>query len=111
VNQVDGQLFTWGALSAMGGASLLTFFVVQYTKGLLDRIAPWLPTDLYAVVIACLILTLAQIAIGANGYDWRIYGLSLANGFLVAAAAGQIQNKSLSPPGENNKSKERKDVS
>jgi hypothetical protein len=95
----DGQLFTWVALTAMGGASLLTFFVVQYTKGLLDLFAPKLPTDLYAVIVSFAILTLAQLATGANGLDWRIYVLSLANGFLVAAAAGQMQNKALNPPG------------
>ncbi|MNC07073.1 hypothetical protein D3C75_546030 [compost metagenome] len=97
------QLFTWEALSAMGGASLLTFFIVQYTKGLLDRIAPTFPTDLLAVLVAWLILTFAQLAIGADGTDWRLYGLSFANAFLVAAAAGQIQNKSVNPPGNTDK--------
>ena len=96
----EGQLFTWEALSAMGGASLLTFFVVQYTKVLVDRFAKWLPTDLYAVLVAFIILVLAQLALGADGNDWRIYVLSLANGFLVAAAAGQMQRKSLEPPGQ-----------
>ncbi|REK68014.1 MAG: hypothetical protein C6P35_03330 [Cohnella sp.] len=95
----SGQLFTWQALSAMGGASLLTYLIVQYTKGLIDRFARWLPTDLYAVVIATAILTAAQLAVGADGGDWRIYALALANGFLVAAAAGQMQNKALNPPG------------
>lgn len=94
---MDGQLFTWEALSAMGGASLLTFFIVQYTKTFVDR---WfvLPTDLYAVLIAFLVLSLAQIALGANILDWRLYGLSFANSFLIAAAAGQMQRKSIDPP-------------
>jgi hypothetical protein len=96
---MESQLFTWQALSAMGGASLLTYLIVQYTKGLIDRIAKWLPTDLYAVVIATAILTAAQLAIGADLGDWRVYALALANGFLVAAAAGQMQNKALNPPG------------
>lgn len=95
-----GQLFSWEALSAMGGASLLTFFIVQYTKNLVDRLSKWLPTDLYAVLVAFIILTLAQLALGADGADWRIYGLTFANAFLVAATAGQIQNKSVSPPGQ-----------
>lgn len=97
---MEGQLFTWEALSAMGGASLLTFFVVQYTKVLVDRSASWLPTDLYAVFVAFIVLLLAQLALGADAGDWRIYVLSLANGFLVAAAAGQMQRKSLEPPGK-----------
>jgi hypothetical protein len=95
----NAQLFTWEALSAMGGASLLTYFIVQYTKSLLDRIAPRLPTDLFAVLTAFAILTLAQLANGADGRDWRLYGLALANAFLVAAAAGQIRNKAVDPPG------------
>lgn len=96
---MEGQLFTWGALSAMGGASLLTFFIVQYTKVLVDRVAPKLPTDLYAVLVAFAILTLAQLALGADALDWRIYVLSLANGFLIAAAAGQMQRKAIDAPG------------
>ena len=96
-----GQLFTWEALSAMGGASLLTYFVVQYTKSLIDRFAArWLPTDLYAVIVASLILLTAQLALGANPTDWRVYVLAVANGFLVAAAAGQMQRKAVEPPGQ-----------
>jgi len=96
----DGQLFTWTALSAIGGASLLTFFIVQYTKKLIDRFVKWLPTDVYAVVVAFFVLIAAQIATGAATGDWRVYGIAFANAFLVAAAAGQIQNKSINAPGE-----------
>jgi formate hydrogenlyase subunit 4 len=94
----DGQLFTWVALLTIGGASLLTFYIVQYTKLLLDRY--WqLPTDVYAVAVAWLVLMVAQIATGTPWLDWRMWFLSLANAFIVAAAAGQIQNKSVNPPG------------
>lgn len=96
---MESQLFTWGALSAIGGASLLTFFVVQYFKSLVDRLFPNVPTDLFAVLVAFVILTLAQFALGADAWDWRVYALDFANGFLVAAAAGQMQNKALNPPG------------
>ncbi len=97
---MEGQLFTWEALSAMGGASLLTFFIVQYTKILVDRVAPKLPTDLYAVIVATIVLVLSQLALGADGLDWRIYVLSIANGFIIAAAAGQMQRKAIDAPGE-----------
>lgn len=96
---MDSQFFTWEALSAMGGASLLTFFIVQYTKVLVDRYLT-VPTDVYAVFVAFFVLLLAQMALGASWLDWRIYVLTFANAFLVAAAAGQIQNKSLKPPGD-----------
>jgi hypothetical protein len=98
---MENQLFTWEALSAMGGASLLTYFVVQYTKGLIDRLAArWLPTDLYAVIVAGAVLITAQLALGADPADWRVYVLAIANGFLVAAAAGQMQRKAVEPPGQ-----------
>jgi len=95
---MEPSFFTWEALSTMGGASLLTFFIVQYTKGLLDRFRSW-PTDYYAVVVAFGVLLLAQLAGGADGGDWRLYALTLANSFLVSTAAAQMQNKSLHPPG------------
>lgn len=82
----------------MGGASLLTFFIVQYTKNLVDRFVKWMPTDIYAVLVAFFVLMTAQLAIGANGLDWRVYGLAFANAFLVAAAAGQMNNKAIKPP-------------
>lgn len=96
----EGQLFTWESLAALGGASLLTYFVVQYTKGLIDRLTgKRVPTDLYSVLVASLILMTSQLALGAHPGDWRLYLLSVANGFLVAAAAGQIQRKAVEPPG------------
>jgi len=99
-----GQLFTWGALGTMAGASLLVYFVVQYTKGLIDRFARRLPTDVYAVVVAWIVLVLAQLAVDSSAArDWRVYALALANGFLVAAAAGQMQHKAINPPGEDKK--------
>lgn len=99
------QLFSWEALSAMGGASLLTFLVVQYTKVLVDRYASWLPTDLYAVLVAFIILTISGLALAQGSVDWRMYILALANSFLVAAAAGQLHDKVLNPPS----AKERED--
>lgn len=92
-------LFSWDALATLAGASLLTFFIVQYFKGLLDRWAPGLPTDVFAVFVAWAILTLAQLAAGASATDWRLYMLAFANAFLIAAAAGQMHNKALNPPG------------
>lgn len=93
------ELFTWQALAGFGGASLLTFLIVQYTKSLVDRLTNnKLETDLYAVMVAYVILLLAQLALGVSAVDWRVYVLSLANGFLIAAAAGQFHNKTLKPP-------------
>lgn len=96
----SNSLSTWESLAAMGGASLLTYFVVQYTKLLIDKWISRLPTDVYAVFVAWIVLSVAQIANGADVSDWRLYALALANAFLVAAAAGQIHNKAISPPGK-----------
>jgi hypothetical protein len=94
---MGSDLFTWSALATMGGASLLTFFIVLYTKGIVDKFLK-VSTDLYAVLVAFIILSLAQIANGGNGLDWKLYGLSFANAFLIAAAAGQMHNKTVSVP-------------
>jgi len=91
-------LFTWEALATLTGASLLTFFVVQYTKSLVDRIIK-APTDIYAVIVGAVTLFLAALAQGA-AVCWQTAVLSLANGFLVAAAAGQMYNKVVNPPGQ-----------
>ncbi|WP_246079656.1 hypothetical protein [Paenibacillus piri] len=81
----------------MGGASLLTFFIVQYTKITVER---WLrlPTDIFACMVAYVVLLASQLAAGADGSDWRLYGITFANAFLVAAAAGHLQAKSIHPP-------------
>ncbi|MBO8169365.1 MAG: hypothetical protein H0Z35_09310 [Thermoanaerobacteraceae bacterium] len=89
------SLFTFDALATLAGASLLTYLVVQYTKALVDRVLS-LPTDLYAVFIGALVL--AQLATGADPADWRVYVLSVANGFLVAATAGKLNDAALKPP-------------
>jgi hypothetical protein len=94
MNNMDGSLFTWSALATMGGASLLTFFIVLYTKEFVTRKLK-ISTDIYAVLVAFLILDAAQIANGGNGLDWKLYGLSFANAFLIAAAAGQMHNKTV----------------
>jgi hypothetical protein len=85
----------------MGGSSLLTYFIVLYTKGSVDKVFlnNRISTDAYAVLVAFFVLLTAQVASGANVLDWRIYGLTLANGFLIAATAAQIQNKAINPPG------------
>jgi hypothetical protein len=97
----DGQFFTWQALSAMGGASLLTFYIVQYTKRLVDRFIS-MPTDIYALLVAFVVLLVAQLALGADPADWRIYPLTFANAFLVAGVAAQQLHKAINPPGKDN---------
>jgi cell division protein FtsW (lipid II flippase) len=66
---MESQFFTWDALSALAGASLFTFFIVQHTKMLVDR---WivLPTVIYALFIAYFVLLAAQLATGASGWGW-----------------------------------------
>lgn len=98
---MEGQFFTWEALSAIGGASLLTFYVVQFTKNLVK-----IPTDFYAVAVAYLVLLATQFALGAGYADWKVYVLTFANSFLVASAAAQIQAKSVAPPAGGTKSDE-----
>lgn len=96
---METQLFTWDALAGMAGASLATFLFVQLTKSIVDRIAPWLPTDLYAATVAFLITLAATFKLGnADPTDWGVYVLSFLNGMLIWATAGKIHNVALSPP-------------
>ncbi len=91
------NLFTFDNLGNLAGASLLTYLIVQYTKSTLDMFIK-IPTDLYAVGVGSVILAGAQLAAGGNPCDWRLYALSLANGFMVAATAGKLNDAALSPP-------------
>ena len=92
------SLFTFEALASLGGAALLCYLVVAYTKAIVDRIWRGLPTDLYAVLVAFVILVAAALATGSNPLDWRIYVLALFNAFLVAVTAGKINDTALKPP-------------
>lgn len=104
---MNDQFFSWDALTAMGGSSLLTFYIVQYTKTIMQKYTK-IPTDFYAVFVSFIVLLLSQLALGANGYDWRTYILTFANSFLVAAASAQIQVKSVNPPNKKSEGVETK---
>jgi hypothetical protein len=96
---METQLFTWDALAGMAGASLATFLFVQLTKSIVDRFLPWLPTDLYAALIAYLVLLLAAVKVGgADPLDWSVHVLSLLNGLLVWATAGKMYSVAVDPP-------------
>jgi Na+-transporting NADH:ubiquinone oxidoreductase subunit NqrB len=96
---METQLFTWDALAGMAGASLATFLFVQLTKSIMDRVAPWLPTDLYAAFIAFAVLFMAAVKIGdADPLDWSVYVLSFFNGLLVWATAGKMYSVAVDPP-------------
>jgi len=105
----QSTLFTWTTLGSMSGATLLTFMVVQYTKKIVDWFAAmpyvgvvlqWFNTDLYAWMIASVILFLASWATGTLIFPFYPFDVALciANGLLVAMAAGQMFNKVSSPP-------------
>lgn len=87
-------LFTWQSLITLGGAAMLTFLIVLYTARVVDRWWPW-GTDLYAAVWGLIVLTVANLAMGADPLDWRLYALSFFNAFLVAATAGKLRDKSI----------------
>ncbi|RED54808.1 hypothetical protein [Cohnella lupini] len=97
---MDTQLFTWDALTTVAASSLSTYLFVQLTKGIVDRIAPWIPTDLYAAFIASVILLLAAIKGGADVTDWSVYVLSFLNGLLVWSLAGKMYSVAVNPPGK-----------
>jgi len=82
------SLFTFENLGTIGGASLLCFLLVAYTKGLVDSIAPWIPTNVYSLFVASAILLLVQFNSNPAALTmWQTYFLSIANGILVSATA------------------------
>jgi len=95
---MNDSLFTFEALVTLGGAAYMTFLIVAYTKEPMQR---WtkIPTDIYAVITGALVLLLAQFGMGASFADWRIWALSILNGFLIAANAGKSNDISFNPPG------------
>lgn len=86
-------LFDWQALGTLAGAAAITYLIVAYTKALVDRF--WkVGTDLYAVLIAALVLVAASAATG-QALTWATIVLAFLNGFLVAATAGKMSDKAI----------------
>lgn len=88
------DLFTWESLATLAGASVLVYYITQYTKTLLDKVVH-IPTDLYGTMIGGVVLALAQFATGASALDWRVWVLSIFNGFLVSAVAGKMNDSAI----------------
>jgi len=72
----------------------MCFLIVAYTKSLVDKVLPSLPTDIYATFIGFVILSLAALATG-KPVTWATFALAFFNGFLVAATAGKLNDKTL----------------
>lgn len=88
-------LFTWDVVGTLAGAAAITYFIVAYTKRFVDAFWPKeLGTDLFAVVVGFLVLLAATAAIGER-LTWASVVLALFNGFLVAAAAGKMNDKAV----------------
>jgi len=89
------NLFTWDVLGTLAGAAAVTYLIVAYTKRLVDSFWPKeLGTDLFAVIVGFLVLLAATAATGQR-IDWAAVVLALFNGFLVAAAAGKMNDKAV----------------
>lgn len=80
------EMLTWEYLATTGGCAAFVLLFVQATKKLLDKLI-YIPTTLYAYVIAVLTMVAAIAFTGqltlSNGL------LTLFNGWLVSAAAGK----------------------
>lgn len=90
------ELYSWQYIGTLAGAAMITYLIVAYTKRAVDAWwPPALGTDLYAVLVAWLVLLAAM---GAQGELSGLLSvvLCLFNGFLVAAAAGKLNDKAIS---------------
>lgn len=89
------NLFTWDVLGTLAGAAAVTYLIVAYTKRLVDTFWPKaLGTDMYAVLVGFLVLLAATAALG-QALNWASVVLALFNGFLVAATAGKMSDKTI----------------
>lgn len=101
------KLFTWEAIATLTGSATLVYFVVAYTKRPLDKLLPKLMgvigTDLYAVLWSFIILLVATAVI-LGALTWASVALAFFNAFIVAAAAGKMNDKAVndSKRGEDN---------
>lgn len=86
------ELYSWATISTLAGAAMITYLIVAYTKEL--RWVSRMRTDLYAVIVATIVLL---CALGAQGqlFGWAPWVLCFFNGFLVAAAAGKVNDKAI----------------
>lgn len=93
------KLFTWEAIATLTGAATLVYFIIAYTKGPVDKLIPnvmkVLGTDLYAVLWAFIVLLVATAVI-TGGLTWSSAALAFFNAFIVAAAAGKMNDKAVS---------------
>jgi hypothetical protein len=102
------SMFTFENLQTIGGASLLCFLIVAYTKGLLGSFAPWVPTNVYSLFVATVILILVQINVNPSAlHVWQTYFLSVANGILVSATASHTNELATRFPTLTRKTKEK----
>lgn len=93
------QLFTWEALNHIGSVSLLVFLITSYVKKFVKN----LPTDIFALMIAFVILVLTNIATNPDDMlQWDMYILALFNAFMVASVSSHVQQKARFPVGQKN---------
>lgn len=94
-------LLTWDTLATLAGASGIVLLIVGYTKRFADNWT-WVKkigTDMYAVIISCIVIYSASIATNFPN-TWTMFisqlGLCMFNAFVVAAAAGKMNDKAIS---------------
>ncbi len=92
------KLFTWEAIATLTGAATLVYFIIAYTKRPIDKLLPRLMeiigTDLYAVFWAFIVLLVATAVITGE-LTWASAALAFFNSFIVAAAAGKMNDKAV----------------
>ena len=90
------DLFTWEQLTTMTAVSTLTFLIVANTKGLPGLVK--FPSFLWSVAVSSVILFIANLAMGASLFDWKLYALCFFNAWLVAAVSGKMNDSAIYAP-------------
>lgn len=78
------DFLTWDVIATYAGATVVTALIVQFTKGLVDRLVH-IPTQVYSYLVALLVLYAGFFFTGQLTASSAV--LILFNGILVAVAS------------------------
>ena len=75
------EFFTWEVLATFAGASVATAVITQFIKKSIDEI----PTQIVSYVVALIVMLVATVATGTDG--WRDLAIVPLNAVIVSVAA------------------------
>ncbi len=84
-------LLTIAALASQPVLVFLTQAIVGATKDLIGKVF-YIPTLMYAWILASVLVVLGQIALGQSAGSWVTYFIGILNGIVIAFAAAKAND-------------------